>query len=373
MVMVGGKQDYKKFLKFYNENSTKLHMEKKANYPINYERGVKWANSHCDNNSIEFANKIIKYTRHVPYDEYYNQLKKVCLSYIKTYQNNKNDKFVLILPFNIKKSNTWVSLLAMEYIKDIIDGVYYNITEVYNNTKKNGSDLFNKKVHCIICDDCSYTGNQLYNIAYLDATTLEYSGKELQPNVHNISWINWYDKNYIKANSAIKKINMNDFSVDILVPYMSILAQERLSKINYLKIPKDCVAFPIFTQQVNVGNIPLHILNEFTQTFQYHNEISAIYFDHKVADYVSTFNKVYLFAPIFGCNVSKNIGIGFIENCSTSETHTIPKRIDINSIHVDMEKEGYDVCPSSFYKKIKYTFNNEDIADNIIFSDLFNT
>ena len=48
--------------KLYKENKDKLHMPKKRNYPINYRTGMKWANKHCDAESVKFASEIIAHT-----------------------------------------------------------------------------------------------------------------------------------------------------------------------------------------------------------------------------------------------------------------------------------------------------------------------
>jgi hypothetical protein len=71
---------------------------------------------------------------------------------------------------------------------------------------------------------------------------------------------------------------------------------------------------------------------------------------------VSTFNKIYLLAPLFNCAVA-NQRIGFIDGC---DEKTISPEIDIYNYYIDVEKETRaPLCPSSFYKHISYTFNNK--------------
>jgi hypothetical protein len=149
---------------------------------------------------------------------------------------------------------------------------------------------------------------------------------------------------------------------------MSILAQTKLQSIHYVKIPEDCVVFPIFSQQVNVERIPVHILNEFKRTFQYHKDISAIFFDHKIADAVSTFNKIYLLAPLFNCAV-KNKRVGFIENCDAT---VIPDNINVYNYYIDLEPEiGKRACPPSYYKHLTYTFNKKPVDPDLYVFELF--
>jgi hypothetical protein len=361
---------YNSFKKFYNENKHKISMPMNENYPINYKKAKRWATSQCDADSREFADSIIRFTRYVSFLDFITHLKRVCTSYNKTYSNleHKNTMFILIVPFKIKKSNMWVSLLAFEFLQDIIDDVYYDITDVYNNTIDHRSKLYKKKIRCIICDDCAYTGHQLSFISSFDYSRINYPNKLSPPDVHKHEWMEWYDNINREAEDYIKKISIKDFSVDLIIPFMSILAQIRLQNIHYVKIPADCIVFPIFSQQVNIDRMPVHILNEFKRTFQYHKDISAIYFDHKVADAVSTFHKIYLLAPLFNCSVD-NIKIGFIDNC---EENVIPDNINVYNYYIDLGTElGNKTCPPSYYKHIDYTFNKKKVDSNLYIFELF--
>jgi hypothetical protein len=362
--------NYKYFKKFYEENKSKLDMPNGINYPINYKNGKLWADSQCDAESREFANGIVKSTKYVPFSDFFERLKKICMSYKNTYSSPMHDDtlFILIIPFKFKKSNMWVSLLAFEFLKDIVDDVYYDITDVYNNTIDRKSVLYKKNVRCIICDDCAYTGHQLVFISSLDHSWLNYPGKPPQPSVNTHKWLDWHDSINKDAEEYIKKIPIDKFSVDLIVPYMSILAQVKLHRIHYIKTPIDCIVFPIFSQQINIERIPIRILNEFKRTFQYHKDISAIYFDHKIADAVSTFHKIYLLAPLFNCSVN-NKRIGFIDNCDKT---TIPDNIRIYDYHIDLEQSmDGSICPVSFYKHIKYTFGGKPVDCELYISELF--
>ena len=358
------------FKKFYEENKAKLNMPEDINYPINYKKSIQWVNSQCDNESRMFAGDIIKHTKYVSHIEFVKQLENVCFSYKKTYTGDEftNDEFILIIPFKLKKSNIWVSLLCFEYLQDIITGIYYDITDVYNKTVDHKSSLYKKKTHCIICDDCAYTGHQVGFIASFDRSWINYPNKTIHPNIYKREWLDWYDSTNTSAAEFIKSISIDDFSVDLVIPYMSILAHTRFMNIPYIKIPKSCVVFPIFSQQVNIEKIPTHILNEFKRTFQYHKDISAIYFDHKIADAVSTFHKIYLLAPLFNCSVN-NRRIGFIENCNDT---VIPDNIKIYDYYIDTEPElGKHACPSSYYKGIKYTFNHKILDTELYIFEIF--
>jgi hypothetical protein len=357
---------YNNFVKFYDENKNKLLMPKGINYPLNYKKAKLWADSHCDKESRVFADDIVRNTRYVSFKMFLNKLTEVCKSYKETYSDKKHQGtiFVLILPWNIKKSNTWVSMLAFEYLRDLVSEVYYEIFDVFNDMKDKRSRLYGKKVRCIVCDDCAYTGQQLTHMCSMDYHMIKFENRPVEPSPHSKEWFEWYDIVKSKAKLIVDTVSINSFSVDLLVPYISTLASIRLKKIHYVKVPKNYVKIPIFSQIINATKIPPHIMNEFKRTFQYHKDLTAIYFDHKIADAISTFNKVYSWAPLFNCSSQKQVGVKFIDNCPTVN---IPPQINTHTYYLDIEKGIQAVCPPSFYKKIKYTFNNKGVGQTSLF------
>ena len=144
------------------------------------------------------------------------------------------------------------------------------------------------------------------------------------------------------------------FAVDLIIPFMSTLAQASLKQLIWVNVPKDCFIFGTFNQYINVERFPTYILNEFKKTFQYHKNISSIYFDHKVADSVSTFHKIYLLAPLFNCSV-EDMSVPFIDGCDLTK---IPKKINIYDFYVDLS-DKIKTCPPTFYKTIKYTYKKK--------------
>jgi len=277
----------------------------------------------------------------------------------------KNHIFILIIPFHISKSNTWVSLLSFSYLKDVIHDIYSNITDVYNDTIDSKSPLYKKKVKCIICDDCSYTGDQLSIISSFNYEKINYIDKSAPPDEHSNSWLAWHERTNREAEEYIKKVSIDIFSVDLVLPYMSTLAQASLRKIPLVNVSRNCYIFTIFSQRINMDRIPMHIINEFKKTFQYHKNISAIYFDHKVADSVSTFHKIYLLSPLFNCSLS-DLTIPFIDGCDLKK---IPQNLDIYNYYIDIS-DKIKTCPPTFYKSIKYTYKKKPLKGDINLLDI---
>ena len=352
---------YANFKKLYEENKDKLLM-KDINYPLNYKKGKAWVNGQCDIESINFAETILLSTRYVSFGEFYKSLENICNAYVATYSKPKyrNTDFVLIVHEDMYKSNTWVSLLCFKFLENIITDINSDITEVYNG---------NKKTICLICDDCAYTGVQIENTIRLNRKHLNY-GREKEPSVYSKEWLEWDEKEVLTARRYLKTIDPLKFTIDLIIPYISTLAKNRLQEYKYVRLQRGTCIFPTFIEQFDIKTIPEDILNEFKYTFQYHDEISAIYFDHKIADSISTFHKIYTMAPLFNCSYLKNIKVGFIDNCGNNEV--IDSKININEIALSFEDSAntYNICPSTYYKNIKYTFNNEHIPRKKMVKDI---
>lgn len=349
---------YHAFEKFYKENKNRIHMPRSENYPMNYKLAHNWAQSQCDTDSRDFAKAIISHTLYISYETFARNISHMCESYNKKHENvYKDHVFVMIIPFSACKSNTWVSMLIFDKLKHMINDIDTNITDVYNKTLNKNTPFYQKTVHCIIADDASYTGNQLLHSATFDFKRMYIQNRPEQPAETDRTWLIWYDRMSDLVEKYIKTIDINEFSVDLLIPYMGAIAKEKMKHLHYVRVLNSSFIFLPFSQQINIDKIPPHILNEFKKTFQYHRNISAIYFDHKIADAISTFHKIYILAPLFNCAVD-NKSFSFIENCSLKE---IPSNIDIYEYHIDLERSGAKVCPKTFYKSIKYTFNGKKI------------
>jgi hypothetical protein len=339
------------FKKICDDNKEKISMSKSVNYPLNYKKGSYWASSHCDNMSIKFAKQIIEKTIYISFEAFIEQLKKICMSFKKHYSNQKDVIFILILPFTINKSNFWVSMLCNEWIGNMINDVYFSLIDVYNHYIYDGKAGL-KKIVCIICDDCAYTGSQLNGYCSLVSTKLKYKDKPKEPLYTDKSWLDWKNKVIDHVSLLEKSIDINKFSINLIVPYMGSLANDMIQSNKIIMLPRDIKKFNIFRDEIDIKHYSNNVLYEFENSFQYHTNISSIYFDHKVADAISTFNKIYLLAPVFGCSVT-NSSLCFIDGCCNDDK--IQDDINIYTIYINIE-DNKVTCPPTFYKSIKYTY-----------------
>ncbi len=345
----------------YEENKERIRMKKPVNYPINYKMGIKWAGRHCDVESAKFAEAIVSNTSYVSFADFMAALERVCASFKAHYKADKAAAFVLILPFNMTKSNIWVSLLAWPWLKALVTDVAFDITSVYNRYVADAKTAARRRVVCIICDDCAYTGNQLMGYCTLRASYVHYAGKPKEPSPNTLEWIKWNQQVTSRTAEIEAGLDPKDFSVNLLIPYMSTHAQTNIAESRFMLVPRDVQIFKPFRERVDMYAFNQSVIREFETTFQYHTNISAIYFDHKIADAVSTFNKVYLLAPVFGCGNLRQ-SLCFIDGCCRMKD--VPADINIYDVYMNLEDVLRDkTCPPTFYKSIKYTFGGRPISD----------
>lgn len=356
------------FNKLYEENAKNLRMTKPINHPLNYRRAMDWASHHCDSASSKFAESIVANTAYISFGDFMAAISRICASFKQHYTTGpkcSSIKFVLVIPFDMTKSNIWVSLLMWPELRNIVNDIDFDITSVYNRYVPTAAV---DRVVCIVCDDCAYTGNQLLGYCTLDPHRVMYSGKPDEPSVNSSDWISWDASVREKTREIEAELDTARFSINLMIPYMSTHAQQNIMDRRFLMIPKDVQIFKLFRERVNIHDFAVGAMREFESTFQYHSNIAAIYFDHKIADAISTFNKIYLLAPVFGCgNLKKSIC--FIDGC---DKRKLPDEVNIYDIYVNIEDvlPRGAICPSTFYKSIKYTLNGRPVSDLCIYNAL---
>lgn len=374
------------FNKLYEENAKHLRMSKNVNHPLNYRRAMDWASHHCDAASVKFAEAIIANTAYISFGDFMTSISRICASFKQhyvpgirapdssgvarspaghTHVRKKTTKFILVIPFDMTKSNIWVSLLMWPELRGIVDDIDFDITSAYNRyIARSACD----RAVCIVCDDCAYTGNQLLGYCALDPHRVEYPGKPKEPSVNSPDWISWDAAVRSKTAEIEAELDTAQFSINLMIPYMSTHAQQNIMDRRFLMIPKDVQIFKLFRERVNIHDFAVGAMREFESTFQYHSNIAAIYFDHKIADAISTFNKIYLLAPVFGCgNLKKSVC--FIDGC---EKRKLPDEVNIYDIYVNIEDvlPRGAICPSTFYKSIKYVLDGRHVSDLCIYNAL---
>jgi len=273
-------------------------------FNINSDRKNDWIIKQKTNDAKILAKFIMDITRHVTFYEFHNKI----LESIKMLPLNK--KYVIVIP-NIteKKSNKWISALLIDNIKkhyidlEIIDVISnQNISMIYLYS------LYDEYVDFIICDDGSYSGGQI--------TT------DMQEIFNN--------------SSSLSKIK-----TFCLLPFTSTFAETRIKKLaNVILLNSDkietirerCNSLCINSIELTEKTLYIDndddytelglLLNKYFPNIRnnYKYELfrgnMPFYFDHKIADFVSSFPSIYQ----YGIINSQDEHILLFDNCDAKTT-----------------------------------------------------
>jgi hypothetical protein len=413
---------YEQFRTFFLENKDKIlfpvqnngkHTLNKSAFDNIEKRIRKYNADETEQNTFILFLKYLKDTiRYVTFGEYFNKLKEICQN-IKTQiiDDPSYTTIILCAQDQISKSNLWVLLLCLYYLDDDIEKcILKNKKKIYvtsdigsaykycaSNYEKNNRD---DKVAFLFFDDMSYSGTQIKSslpkknmvdnikvflaVSFVSDTAIQNISSECKFELFDNTEI--VESNKEQLNKWIT--NNKDKIISTLFPGLlernSNQNNNENSKI--LELFKECI-YTIFCNE-SAGdeeiimliskieseriksikkNILLSIANiQKTKTiaFMCYSSIIPIYFDHKVADAVSTFQKFLRFGSYPTDNDDKNTCIyeSIINNCTpiTEEIKSVRENMCITGYYVDDEDE----CPDTFYKPLIYTFKGRPISLN---------
>jgi hypothetical protein len=207
-----------------------------------------------DLNTQPILRKIFDNTKHISFEVFIKELNKNIEDLISTMKDNKDIYFYISFVYK-NKSNYWIFLYIQDYLKFYHKDYVIHIIQDLNNNK-NGDFI-------VFVDDCIYSGSQLGN---------------------SISYIN--NNNKLKLN------------IFILCSYISSLG---LNKIKHrFEINPNLKGCKLIINKF-LNNLPLindYLTdNEMREINKYMffmcNNKFLIYFDHKLADNVSTITNIY--------------------------------------------------------------------------------
>jgi hypothetical protein len=345
--------DYDKFLQFYLENKEKIFMQS-GTKSINNNNVNKWFKNIQLYSPEEiketyefFAKTFIEFLLYVPFDEFYNIINKMSLQFNEIITSEEYVNIYIFIPDSVNKSNMWVALLFLDCVmkNEILTSEMKSKIKIVNNYNTLINNSNNNKSLCLYCDDMSYTGRQIY-------------------------------MNFLKKN------NQSDSNIDkyIMISYISNVAREKLSLMSNIHFFKDTITVDSYINQLKQKYMVSNeeTVNNVLKMFNYKTDdrffimgrkacncnslYTPIYFDHKIADDLSTFNKL-LFTGSYPIEPSSSICEinPLIHGCDNiAELQELfTKNPCINNYTLDSEVP----CFSSFYKTITYTINN-NVIDN---------
>ncbi len=266
-------------------------------FEIDLKLKTSWIDKQCYHDAKILGDFIIKITRHVSFSEFQETLLK------SIHKIPIKRQYVIIIPVegDTQKSNIWISSILIDKIQtlglqiDIVDIIYYKADKEI--------DAFNtiiikvygiNYIDFIICDDGSYSGGQMEEniiniLTCLDMYDIFTSSRIycLIPYIstHAFRILNTISEKVVLLNSDIIE-TVKERAIRLkcteLVLDGSTLNLKQESGIRYLKDSLNTY-FPNLREKTSynlaTGSMPF-------------------YFDHKIADYVSSFPVIYQYGYI---------------------------------------------------------------------------
>jgi len=223
-------KNFKVFDNFYQDNIQKCFMLPTETYPLNHTKLFEWVENKNLGYSEEWKFKFNKNLQHISFQSFYEQCCKISIELIEIIKTKSYTKVYLYLPLSPRKSNLWVALLQWKFIRNYISDILYT---------KDDFDKIPTNSLLIYCDDCIYSGVQVYSESGIFSTK-------------------------VKLNVYCSCPFITDKGLNLL--------QKKLKENNYLTLifPETCII----------------IKNTL--------EKSTFYFDHKLADSVSVYDDLII-------------------------------------------------------------------------------
>jgi hypothetical protein len=364
------------FLKYYDVNIQKINEYIKNNsgiHNINNDKSREWVEKQPNNIYIRRACELIlKHTKYVTLEDVKtNIFKLINIEYRKIIQENKNRKKICMFVDKKYKSNHFLSIIALHAIKE------YNLEEpsIYYDEIPKTIPKCCKDAILIYVDDMAYSGgqiiyflNKIINVLIIDTikntiqTTKNISLNNLSVNNNDYETIIREMKNKISNfsmwntillyDTIINKINsIHFFSVKFLLLGVNNTSLERLRNYSIPNTFKESInnffSNTLFTFEKNIKfKIDKEIL--FAEKFKTLDQLCnsfeiflisyyfsfgrvpniLLYYDHKIADFSSTYLRVLNYGLIVPVNFNiKNYWPSFT-SILTSEGYKNAQRSD---------------------------------------------
>lgn len=341
-----------------------------------------------------FADVFADNLKHIPFTLMMKKIENISNEIIDLNNTKNYDKIYIYIDGEINKSNTWIALLFSKFLQKNTNFVSKcNVInknqrrELKNNYIKTYNESTieeHKKILIIHMDDMSYSGSQidgdLYGIDNI--LTRKINENFFYNNIDYYLGISYISNIAINTIKDSKKRNIKLFKNTVKVKKFVELINDYI-RINENKLIKE---YNLKKEDIdNIINKVLEVCYPSTElfqlgfkSFQCHEVITPIYFDHKVADWLSTFQKLIYFGSY--PTTQKCDFLPLINGIHLNEELEIEKMYKKFHCHIliqDME----ETFPSTytgekkyrtFYKNIKYVSNginldnNNNIVDEIV-------
>ncbi len=291
----------------------------------------------------DLIDTIIKNLQYISFEEFKKQLHAQITRFNLYCEENRISKYIFVFgvgsnngyspnDFDLFKSNLWVFLLAYNHLKVKPYDIVLNLNIAIRLYLPNINDF-------LIVDDCSYSGLQLVD------SILKNAIPELLYNYEN-AYVVISEQQIMYDPVLDKKCNIH-----LLIPYMSTVA---LKKINDFEITCGfCIIKYISKIVKTYGDIldesRLKKINEMYKNFYapFFGELVPIFFQHKIADFVSTIDLILIKGQVLDDPTKKFV---FIKECIYDKNNPDKKDYDPKQEYF-IQKKIY--CPIPPYLEFK--------------------
>jgi hypothetical protein len=292
------------FIKIYNV--LKIHLEPQSKAHINESKMLEYIKLYKEENRV-FIKNVLHSISHINFEKFCSD----CWEQLEKFNSNvKGKKYIYILgvnnqigssntDYNIYKSNLWMFMLIWDKLKTKPIDILLNI--------KIAIQLYGDSVEYLIVDDCSYSGTQIVEqVLYSDASEAMYK----YPSSYLI-------KNDVYKKTQFKPVQEHNIKVHLFIPYLSFIAWNKIQELKLL------TCFDIILYEKYILNELAVVLNEedasklyklYSNFYKNFNPLNLIpiFFDHKIADVVSTIELILIKGQVLDNPASKLI---FVEPC----------------------------------------------------------
>lgn len=298
-------------------------------YKINKElkeKFLKDVNKYYGKQVSETLRLLIDMTTYVTFDEFYDSLKKCIDIFLDKIGNNS---YVMLYLGREDKSNFWVTELALDYIinnypEKMPADILRNYKDIEYLFREEAGD-----VKYVAFDDCSYSGLQLSDHIEKELTDnpnrdnfyviVPYISNSAYKLILDMNGIEYTTNNVIFNNKILKIseiLNINGYDDKFIYDFI----QNLLIYVNDFEIGPDkgSAEYEDEDFNANIDNVP-------------------IYFDHKIADSVSTYPKIYSFGIIYDKDKHVYIYDWLIKKCINSLNECPPKIYKNREKYIDFD------------------------------------
>jgi hypothetical protein len=275
-------------------------------YPIKTKEAQNWVEAHasCGSNATKVAQAFIDATRHVPHEEFERELKKSTDKF-NVWLDQQDSKDYLLVVSKKGKSNRWVAELSLKNLKVLPVEVMqshdsaFHLNEMFMQYMKNHPHV----KHLVFFDDAAYSCSQTKRA------------------VCEMSLIDWYSQcrtlDYNKGCSSEKEAEIlnskKNYSISVIIPYMrdpGCVLMKSAVKTTCYPLPTDDSHIQVFTSQKLYTlreKIGEELSREFWKIFGWNADKIPAYFDHKLADFLSTYDEIYKDGTVTDCRDWRHI------------------------------------------------------------------